>query len=39
MRILLPSAISDEQFEEGLDVLDEALSSVAQQKQAAFSYA
>ena len=39
MRILVPLAISDEQFDEGLDVLEAALASVAEQKQAALSHA
>jgi 4-aminobutyrate aminotransferase/(S)-3-amino-2-methylpropionate transaminase len=39
MRILVPLAITDEQFDEGLQVLEEALVSVAEQKQAALSHA
>jgi 4-aminobutyrate aminotransferase/(S)-3-amino-2-methylpropionate transaminase len=39
MRILVPLAISDEQFDEGLDVLEAALASVAEHKQAALSHA
>lgn len=39
MRILVPLAISDEQFDEGLDVLEAALASVTEHKQAALSHA
>ena len=39
MRILVPLAISDEQFDEGLGVLEAALASVAEHKQAALSHA
>src|SRR5271167_2444228 len=39
MRILVPLAISDEQFNEGLDVLEAALAGVAERKQAALSHA
>src|SRR6266581_2659686 len=37
MRILVPLVISDEQFDEGLDVLEAALASVAEYKHAALS--
>ncbi len=39
MRILVPLAVSDEQFDEGLDVLEAALVSVAEHKQPALSHA
>jgi 4-aminobutyrate aminotransferase/(S)-3-amino-2-methylpropionate transaminase len=39
MRILVPLAVSDEQFDEGLDVLEAALASVAEHKQAVLSHA
>src|SRR5713101_3117674 len=39
MRILVPLVISDEQFDEGLDVLEAALASVAEHKHAALSHA
>jgi 4-aminobutyrate aminotransferase/(S)-3-amino-2-methylpropionate transaminase len=39
IRILAPLVITDEQFEEGLDVLEAALASVADRKQAALSHA
>ncbi len=39
MRILVPLVISDEQFDEGLDVLEAALASVAAHKHAALSHA
>ena len=39
MRILVPLVISDEQFDEGLDVMEAALASVAAPKQAALSRA
>jgi 4-aminobutyrate aminotransferase/(S)-3-amino-2-methylpropionate transaminase len=39
MRILVPLAIGNEQFDEGLDVLEAALASVAEYKQAALSHA
>jgi 4-aminobutyrate aminotransferase/(S)-3-amino-2-methylpropionate transaminase len=39
LRILVPLAITDEQFDEGLDVLQAAISSVAESKQAALSHA
>jgi 4-aminobutyrate aminotransferase/(S)-3-amino-2-methylpropionate transaminase len=39
MRILVPLTVSDEQFDEGLDVLEAALASVTEHKQAALSHA
>jgi 4-aminobutyrate aminotransferase / (S)-3-amino-2-methylpropionate transaminase / 5-aminovalerate transaminase len=39
IRILVPLVITDEQFNEGLDVLEAALASVAERKQAALSHA
>ncbi len=39
IRILVPLVVSDEQFDEGLDVLEAALASVANRKQAVFSHA
>jgi 4-aminobutyrate aminotransferase/(S)-3-amino-2-methylpropionate transaminase len=39
LRILVPLVITDEQFEEGLGVLEAAISSVAESKQAALSHA
>jgi len=39
IRILVPLVIADEQFEEGLGVIEAALASVAGQKQAALSHA
>jgi len=39
MRILVPLAISDEQFDEGMGVLEAALSHVADHKHAALSHA
>jgi 4-aminobutyrate aminotransferase/(S)-3-amino-2-methylpropionate transaminase len=39
MRILVPLVISDEQFEEGLNVLEAALTSVVERKQAVLSHA
>ena len=39
MRILVPLVITDEQFDEGLGVIEAALTSVAEQKQAALSHA
>jgi 4-aminobutyrate aminotransferase/(S)-3-amino-2-methylpropionate transaminase len=38
MRILAPLAISDEQFDEGLNVLEAALASVVERKQAILSH-
>jgi 4-aminobutyrate aminotransferase/(S)-3-amino-2-methylpropionate transaminase len=39
MRILVPLTISDEQFDEGLDILEAALAHVAESKHAALSHA
>ena len=39
MRILVPLVISDEQLAEGFDVIEAALASVAEHKQAALSHA
>ena len=39
MRILVPLTISDEQFDEGLGILEAALAHVAESKQAALSHA
>jgi 4-aminobutyrate aminotransferase/(S)-3-amino-2-methylpropionate transaminase len=39
IRILVPLVVTDEQFNEGLDVLEAALASVAERKQAALSHA
>jgi 4-aminobutyrate aminotransferase/(S)-3-amino-2-methylpropionate transaminase len=39
MRILVPFAITDEQFDEGLGVLEEAIASVADRKHAELSHA
>ena len=39
MRILVPLAVSDEQFDEGLGVLEAALTSVVENKHAALSHA
>jgi 4-aminobutyrate aminotransferase / (S)-3-amino-2-methylpropionate transaminase / 5-aminovalerate transaminase len=39
VRILVPLVISDEQFDEGLDVLESALAHVIEQKQAVVSHA
>src|SRR5271163_1182628 len=39
MRILVPFAITDEQFDEGLDVLESAIASVAERKHAELSHA
>ena len=39
LRILVPLVITDEQFEEGLGVLEAAISSVAESKQTALSHA
>jgi len=39
MRILVPFAITDEQFDEGLDVLEAAIASVADRKHAELSHA
>ncbi len=39
MRILVPLAVSDQQFDEGLGVIESALASVAEHKQPALSHA
>jgi 4-aminobutyrate aminotransferase/(S)-3-amino-2-methylpropionate transaminase len=39
IRILVPLVVTDEQFKEGLDVLEAALAGVAERKQAALSHA
>jgi 4-aminobutyrate aminotransferase / (S)-3-amino-2-methylpropionate transaminase / 5-aminovalerate transaminase len=39
IRILVPLAVSDEQFDEGLGVIESALASVAEHKQSALSHA
>ncbi|HKN75957.1 MAG TPA: 4-aminobutyrate--2-oxoglutarate transaminase [Candidatus Acidoferrum sp.] len=39
IRILVPLVVTDEQFNEGLDVLETALAGVAERKQAALSHA
>jgi 4-aminobutyrate aminotransferase/(S)-3-amino-2-methylpropionate transaminase len=39
MRILVPLAVTDEQFDEGLGVIEAALASVAERKHAALSHA
>jgi 4-aminobutyrate aminotransferase/(S)-3-amino-2-methylpropionate transaminase len=39
IRILVPLVVTDEQFNEGLDVLEAALANVAERKQAALSHA
>ena len=39
MRILVPLVVSDEQFDEGLDVLEAGLAHVTEPKQAALSHA
>jgi len=39
IRILVPLVVSDEQLDEGLNVIEAALSSVAEQKQPALSHA
>jgi 4-aminobutyrate aminotransferase / (S)-3-amino-2-methylpropionate transaminase / 5-aminovalerate transaminase len=39
IRILVPLVVTDEQFDEGLSIIEEALSSVAGRKQAALSHA
>jgi len=39
MRILAPLAVTDQQFDEGLDVLQAALASMAEHKQAALTHA
>ena len=39
MRILVPLVVTDEQFDEGLNVIEAALASVAERSQAALSHA
>jgi 4-aminobutyrate aminotransferase/(S)-3-amino-2-methylpropionate transaminase len=39
IRILVPLVVTDEQFDEGLDVIEAALAAVADRKQAALSHA
>jgi 4-aminobutyrate aminotransferase/(S)-3-amino-2-methylpropionate transaminase len=39
IRILVPLVVTDEQFDEGLAVIEAALTSVVERKQAAFSHA
>jgi 4-aminobutyrate aminotransferase/(S)-3-amino-2-methylpropionate transaminase len=39
LRILVPLVVSDEQLDEGLDVLEAAIASVAESKQAALTHA
>jgi len=39
VRILVPLVVTDEQFNEGLDVIEEALANVAERKQAVLSHA
>ena len=39
IRILVPLVATNEQFDEGLDVIEAALASVAERKQAALSHA
>jgi 4-aminobutyrate aminotransferase/(S)-3-amino-2-methylpropionate transaminase len=39
IRILVPLVVTDEQLDEGLDVIEAALASVVEQKQAALSHA
>jgi 4-aminobutyrate aminotransferase / (S)-3-amino-2-methylpropionate transaminase / 5-aminovalerate transaminase len=39
IRILVPLAVTDEQFDEGLDVLEASLASVTERKHAALSHA
>ncbi|MGH8102798.1 MAG: aminotransferase class III-fold pyridoxal phosphate-dependent enzyme, partial [Chthoniobacterales bacterium] len=39
IRILVPLVVSDEQLNEGLDVIESALANVAERKQAALSHA
>jgi len=39
IRILVPLVVTDEQLDEGLDVIESALASVAERKQAALSHA
>ena len=39
IRILVPLVITDEQFDEGLNVVEAALASVAERRQAVLSHA
>jgi 4-aminobutyrate aminotransferase/(S)-3-amino-2-methylpropionate transaminase len=39
IRILVPLVVTDEQFEEGLNVIESALASVAERKQPVLSHA
>jgi 4-aminobutyrate aminotransferase / (S)-3-amino-2-methylpropionate transaminase / 5-aminovalerate transaminase len=39
IRILVPLVVTDEQFDEGLDIIEAALASVSERKQAALSHA
>jgi len=39
MRILVPLVVTDAQFDEGLEVIEAALATVAERKQAALSHA
>jgi 4-aminobutyrate aminotransferase/(S)-3-amino-2-methylpropionate transaminase len=39
LRILVPLVVTDEQFDEGLGVIEAALAAVAEQKQGALSHA
>jgi 4-aminobutyrate aminotransferase/(S)-3-amino-2-methylpropionate transaminase len=39
IRILVPLVVTDEQLDEGLNVIEAALASVAEQKQPALSHA
>jgi 4-aminobutyrate aminotransferase / (S)-3-amino-2-methylpropionate transaminase / 5-aminovalerate transaminase len=39
IRILVPLVVTDEQFDEGLDVIESALAAVAERKQVALSHA
>jgi 4-aminobutyrate aminotransferase/(S)-3-amino-2-methylpropionate transaminase len=39
LRILVPLVITDEQFDEGLNVVEAALASVVERKQAVLSHA
>jgi 4-aminobutyrate aminotransferase/(S)-3-amino-2-methylpropionate transaminase len=39
MRILVPLVVTDEQFEEGLDVIEAGLAQIVEKKQAVVSHA
>jgi 4-aminobutyrate aminotransferase-like enzyme len=39
MRILVPLVVTDEQLDEGLNIIEAALASVAEQKQPVLSHA